>query len=105
MNRRVGLGVEIEISGQKCCSRNNKLRNASNLDNVKGVVHFKKKKNLLIIYSPPCHPRCPRLSFFNRKEIKVFDENIPGFIPGHLFIVWCSLKPFEAALKLSFGPH
>jgi len=21
-----------------------------------------------------------------------------------LFIVWCRLKPFEAALKLSFGP-
>jgi len=34
---------------------------------------------LLIIYSPPCHPRCPCLAFFNRKEIKVFDENIPGF--------------------------
>jgi len=44
----------------------------------KGVVHFK-KKSLLIIYSPPCHPRCPCLSFFSRKEIKVFDENIPGF--------------------------
>jgi len=39
------------------------------------------KKLLLIIYSPPCHPRCPRLSFFIRKEIKVFDENIPGFSP------------------------
>jgi len=45
---------------------------------LKGVVHFKKKL-LLIIYSPPCHPRCPCLSFFRRKEIKVFDENIPGF--------------------------
>jgi len=45
---------------------------------IKGVVHFKKKL-LLIIYSPPCHPRCPRLYFFSRKEIKVFDENIPGF--------------------------
>jgi len=32
------------------------------------------KNLLLIIYSPPCHPRC-------RKEIKVFDENIPGFSP------------------------
>jgi len=29
--------------------------------NVKGVVHFKKKKLLLIIYSPPCHPRCMSL--------------------------------------------
>jgi len=47
---------------------------------IKGVVHFKKKKKLLlIIYSPPCHPRCPCLSFFSRKEIKVFDENITGF--------------------------
>jgi len=47
------------------------------------VVHFKKKtkKLLLIIYSPPCHPRCPRLSFFSQKEIKIFDENIPGFSP------------------------
>jgi len=48
--------------------------------NIKGVVHLKKKKKLLlIIYSPPCHPRCPCLSFFIQKEIKVFDENIPGF--------------------------
>jgi len=44
----------------------------------KGVVHFKKKK-LLIIYSLPCHPRYPCHSFFSRKEMKVFDENIPGF--------------------------
>jgi len=31
-----------------------------------------------MIYSPPCHPRYPCHSFFSRKEIKVFDENIPG---------------------------
>jgi len=43
---------------------------------LKGVVHFsKKKKLLLIIYSPSCHQRCPCPSFFSRKEIKVFDEN------------------------------
>jgi len=36
----------------------------------KGVVHLKKKKLLLISYSPPCHPRCPCLSFFSRKEIR-----------------------------------
>jgi len=36
---------------------------------------------LLIIYSPPYHPRCPCLSFFSQKEIKVFDENITGFSP------------------------
>jgi len=36
---------------------------------------------LLIIYSPTCHPRCPCLSFFRRKEIKVFDENVTGFSP------------------------
>jgi len=46
---------------------------------LKGVVHLIKKKLLLIIYSPPCHPRCPCLSFFSPKEIKVFQENIPGF--------------------------
>jgi len=40
----------------------------------KGVVHFKKKKKLLlIIYSPPCHPRWS-LSFFSGKEIKFFNE-------------------------------
>jgi len=48
------------------------------LTRVKGEVHLKKKL-LLIIYSPPCHPRCICLSFFSRKEIKVYDENIPGF--------------------------
>jgi len=48
--------------------------------NLKGVLHFSKKL-LLIIYSPPCHPRCPCLSFFSRKQIEVFDENIPGFSP------------------------
>jgi len=42
-------------------------------------IQFTFKKTLLIIYSPPCHPRCPCHSFFSRKEIKVFDENIPGF--------------------------
>jgi len=36
----------------------------------------KKKKLVLIIYLPPCHPSH---SFFSRKEIKVFVENIPGF--------------------------
>jgi len=49
---------------------------------LKGVVHLKKKKKkklLLIIYSPPCHPRYSCHSFFSRKEIEVFDENIPGF--------------------------
>jgi len=40
---------------------------------VKGVVHFKKLEK-------SCHPRCPCHSFFSRKEIKVFDENIPGFL-------------------------
>jgi len=32
-----------------------------------------------MIYSPPCHPRCPCHSFFSQKEMKVFDENIPAF--------------------------
>jgi len=35
-----------------------------------------------MIYSPPCRPRCPCLSFFSRKEIKVFDENLPRFYNG-----------------------
>jgi len=30
---------------------------------------------------PPCHPRCPHLSFFSQEEIKVFVENIPRFSP------------------------
>ena len=40
-----------------------------------------------MIYSPPCHPRCSCLSFFSRKEMKVFEENIPGFFS----ILWTSL--------------
>jgi len=43
---------------------------------VKGVVHFKKKTfadNLLT-------PMSSKMSMsFSRKEIKIFDENIPGF--------------------------
>ncbi len=37
-------------------------------------------KKILIIYSPPCDTRSC-LSFFSRKEIKVSEENIPGFSP------------------------
>jgi len=33
----------------------------------------------------PCHPRCPCHSFFSRKEMKVFDENIPAF-----FSIYCT---------------
>jgi len=51
---------------------------------LKGVVHFFFFFKLLI-YSPPCHPGCPCLSFFSQKEIKVFDENIPGFSPYNGF--------------------
>jgi len=36
---------------------------------------FKFPDNLLSL----CHPRCLCLSFFSLKEIKVFEENIPGF--------------------------
>jgi len=32
-----------------------------------------------MIHSPPHHPRYLCLSFFSRKEMKVFEENIPGF--------------------------
>jgi len=52
----------------------------------KGVVHSFFFKLLLIIYSPPCHPRFPCHSFFRRKEIKVFEINIPGF-----FSIQCTL--------------
>jgi len=44
------------------------------------VVHFKKKTfadNLLTLMSS----KMSMSSFFSRKEIKVFDENIPGFSP------------------------
>jgi len=53
------------------------MNESSSVIILKGVVHFKKKKLLLIIYSHPCYPRYPCLSFFSRKEIKVFNENIP----------------------------
>jgi len=54
---------------------------------------------MLIIYSPPCHLRCPRLSFFRWKEIKVFDENIPRFSPYK----WTSLgtKRFKVQMRVS----
>jgi len=58
---------------------------------------------LLIIYSLPCHPRCPCLSFFSRKEIKVFDENI-GFSPYSMGIwaIWRFLhiqSPYSMGLQ------
>jgi len=38
------------------------------------IVYFKKKKKLfLIIYSPPCHPRCPHLSSVEKKLGVSFD--------------------------------
>ncbi len=45
---------------------------------LKGLVDFQNKQ-ILIIYSPSCHSRCSCLSFFSRKEMKVFEERIPGF--------------------------
>ncbi len=45
---------------------------------IKGLVYFQ-NKNVLILYSPSCQPRCLCLSFFSRKEIKVFKENISEF--------------------------
>jgi len=38
---------------------------------LKGIVHFKKKL-LLIIYSPPCHPRCPCVFFLQTKRNEGF---------------------------------
>jgi len=45
----------------------------SSIKSFKGVVHFKKT------FADNLHPRCPCLSFFSRKGIKVFVENIAGF--------------------------
>jgi len=53
---------------------------------------------LLIIYSPQCHPRCPRHSFFSQKEIEVFDENIPAFSPYN-GLQWGPNESFSAASK------
>jgi len=44
------------------------LLTAEFIPGLKGVVHFKKKKLLLIIYSLPCHPRYPCHSFFSQKR-------------------------------------
>jgi len=50
----------------------------------KGVCN----NNLLIIYSPPCHSRYPRLSFFSRKEMKVFEVKDFHWEPnGSLIII------------------
>jgi len=81
------------------------------LQAFKVVVHLK-KKNFLIIYSPPCHPKCPCLSFLSQKEIEVFDENIPGFSPYNGlhggFIVFQTVQgpneSFSAASK-GFNRH
>jgi len=45
------------------------------------VDHFSymEKKTFADNLLTPCHPRCQCLSFFSRKEINVFDENIPAF--------------------------
>jgi len=45
-------------------------------------------KNLLIVYSPPHHPRCSCLSFFNRKEINVLEETFQDFSP-YTDLKWC----------------
>jgi len=45
----------------------NRLKGQVRYFTIKGLVHL--KKLLLIMSSPPCHPRCPCLSFFSRKEI------------------------------------
>ncbi len=46
---------------------------------LKGLVHFQIQISWYFTH-PPCHPRCLCISFFSRKEIKVFDENILGFV-------------------------
>jgi len=56
---------------------------------------------MLIIYTPTCHPRCPCVSFFSRKEIKVFDENISDFIGNQM--VQGPKDSFSANCKLFKG--
>jgi len=48
-------------------------------ETFKGVVHFKKKL-LRIIYSPPCHPRCPCLSFFSQKKLRFLMKTFQDFL-------------------------
>jgi len=66
----------------KCITVSTKILSNTTVFNIDNKTYFLKELFsfnilLLIIYSPPCHPRCPCLSFLSRKE--VFDENIPGF--------------------------
>jgi len=62
---------------------------------------------------PPCHPRCSHLSFFSRKEIKVFDENIPRFsetliwtlnrlVPNEVHLYGENLGMFSSKTLISF---
>ncbi len=76
--------MEVVIIGHRACLALNSY--LGKMPVFKGLVHFQNKK-FLIIYSPPCHPRCSCLSFFSRKEIKVFEKNIPGLFS----ILWTSM--------------
>jgi len=49
------------------------------------------------LLTPSCHPRCPCHSFFSRKEIKVFDEKIPGFLPYN----GVGTKRFKVQMRVS----
>jgi len=56
-----------------------KMNPGQNGGTLKGVVHFKKKSFADNVLTSP-HV-IQDVHFFSRKEIKVFDENIPGFSP------------------------
>ncbi len=43
---------------------------------------FKLKCPYNLLTPMPCHSRCLCISFFGRKKITFFDENIPGFELG-----------------------
>lgn len=43
----------------------------------KGLIHFQNKQ-IPTIHSPPHHPKCSCPPLLSRKEIKVFEKNVPG---------------------------
>ncbi len=58
---------------------------------LKELLHFQ-NKNVLIIYSPPCHPRCPCLPFFSHKSFisrNLSSETICHFL--NFFLYMCTL--------------
>jgi len=70
--------TKLQKNNEKQCQREKCKLYSPMRETVNSKISSLSNKIFLIIYSPPCHPRCSCLSFFSQKEIKVFDENIPG---------------------------